>query len=160
MVKWLGDPFIFKGHGTKECLECVHVHVYEPFYVYIWKGWVFHHYIDKYSKFGYVDMKSGAMDKLIEFKVELDKLLHKHIKALWLDRGGLFSKFDSFHMEHEIISQSCAPRTTLQNGVMKRRYWTLINKVRSVIIEGKNSDLFVSQVRISLGICITILDLL
>ena len=85
-------------------MELVHTHMYEPFDVYIWKVWVFDYFIDKYSRFGYVDRKSDALDKLIEFKVESDKLLGKHIKALRLDRGGLSSRFDPFHMEHEMIS--------------------------------------------------------
>ena len=88
MVKWWRDTFIFKGHGTKECLELVHTCVYEPFCVSIWKVWVFDRFIDKYSSFGYVDRKSNALDKLIEFKAKSDNLLGKHIKALRLDWGG------------------------------------------------------------------------
>ena len=98
------DPFIFKGHGTKECLELEHTHVYEPFCVCAWKIWVFYYFTNKYSRFGYVDKKSDAFDKFIEFKVELDNLLGKHIKALRLDRGGVSSRFDPFHIEHEMIS--------------------------------------------------------
>ena len=63
----------------------VHTHVYEPFCVYIWKVWVFDHFIDKYSSFGYVNRKFDALDKLIEFKAELNNLLGKHIKAFQLD---------------------------------------------------------------------------
>ena len=59
--------------------------MYEPFDVYIWKVWVFDYFIDKYSRFGYVDRKSDALDKLIEFKAELDNLLGKHVKTLRLD---------------------------------------------------------------------------
>ena len=88
MVKWPRDPFILKGLGTKECLELVHTHVCEPFCVHIWKVWVFDDFIDKYSSFGYVDRKSDVLDKLIEFKVESDSLLGKHMKALLLDWGG------------------------------------------------------------------------
>ena len=75
----------FKGLGTKECLKLVHTHVYEPFCVYIWKVWLFVHFIDKYSSFGYVNRKSDALDKFIEFKAKSDNLLGKHIKALQLD---------------------------------------------------------------------------
>ena len=46
---------------------------------------VFDHFIDKYSSFGYINRKSDAFDKFIEFKVELDNLLGKHIKTLRLD---------------------------------------------------------------------------
>ena len=60
----------------------MHTHVYELFCVYSWKVWVFDHFIDKYSRFGYVDRKSNAFDKFIEFMVESDNLLGKHIKEL------------------------------------------------------------------------------
>ena len=100
----------------------MHTHVYEPFCVYIWKVWVFDHFIDKNSSFGYIDRKFDVLDKFIEFKVELDNLLGKHIKTLELDRGNVSSRFDHFHMEYEIISWLCTPRSPLQNGVMERRY--------------------------------------
>ena len=89
---------------AKECLELVHTHMYESFCVYIWKVWVSDYFIDKYSRFGYIDRKFDVLDKFIEFKVELDNLLGKHIKTLELDRGNVSSKFDPFHMEHEMIS--------------------------------------------------------
>ena len=106
MVRCLEGPFIFEGHGTRECLELVYTDVYEPFCVYAWKVWVFDHFTDKYYRFGYVDMKYDALDKFIEFKAELDKILRKNTKTLRLDRGGVSSRFDPFHMEHEMIS-SC-----------------------------------------------------
>ena len=40
---------------------------------------------DKYSRFGYIDRKADALDKLNEFKAESDNLLSKHIKTLRLD---------------------------------------------------------------------------
>ena len=82
----------------------MHTHVYEPFCVCAWKIWVFDYFTNKYSRFGYVDKKSDAFDKFIEFKVELDNLLSKHIKALRLDKGGVSSRFNHFHIEHEMIS--------------------------------------------------------
>ena len=98
------SPFIVQGLRTKECLELVHTHVYEPFCVYIWKLWVFDHFIDKYSSFGYIDRKSNAFDKFIEFKAESDNLLSKHIKTLRLNRGNVSNRFSPFHIEHEMIS--------------------------------------------------------
>ena len=56
--------------------------MYEPFCLYIWKVWVFDHFIDKYSRFGYIDRKFDAFDKFIEFKAESNNLLGKHIKTL------------------------------------------------------------------------------
>ena len=75
-------PLFLQGLGTKECLELVNIDEYEPFCVYAWKAWVFDHFTVKYSRFGYVDRKSDSLDKFIEFKVELDNLLGKHIMAL------------------------------------------------------------------------------
>ena len=63
-------------------MELAHTLVYEPFCLYIWKVWVFDHFIDKYSRIGYVDRKYDAFDKFIEFKAELNNLLGKHIKML------------------------------------------------------------------------------
>ena len=74
------------------------------YFGYIWKVWVFDYFIDKYSSFGYIDRKSDAFDKFIEFKAELDSLLGKHIKTLQLDCGNVSSRFNPFHMKHEIIS--------------------------------------------------------
>ena len=87
--------------------------MYETFCVYAWKAWVFDHFTDKYSRFGYVHRKTDALDKLIKFKVESDNLLGKHIKAFRLDRDGVSSRFNTFHMEHKVISQLCAPRTPM-----------------------------------------------
>ena len=127
MVRWPLGFFISKGHGTKECLELVHTHVYKPFCIYIWKVWVFDNFIDKYSRFGYVDKKSNALDKFIKLKAKSNNLLGKHINTLWLDRGGVSRRFNYFHMEHRMISYLCALRTLLQNGVMEKRYQTLID---------------------------------
>ena len=63
----------------------MHTYVYEPFCFYIWKVRVFDHFIDKYSSFGYIDRKSDAFDKFIEFKAESNNLLGKHIKKLQLE---------------------------------------------------------------------------
>ena len=87
--------------------------MYETLCVYAWKTWVFDHFTDKCIRFGYVDGKFDALDKFIEFMAESDNLLGKHFKALRLDRGGVSSRFGPFHMEHEMISQLCAPRTPL-----------------------------------------------
>ena len=50
--------------------------------------------------------KSNALDKLFEFKVEVENQMGKGIKALWFDRGGKYmsTQFDSFLKEHKILS--------------------------------------------------------
>ena len=110
----------------------MHTNVYDSFCVYAWEVWVFDHFTNKYSSFQYVDRESDAFDKLIEFKAESDNLLGKHVKVLRLDRGSMSSRFDSFHMEYEMMSQLCSPETPL-NGVVEIRYQTLMHMVRSMI---------------------------
>ena len=73
-------------------------------------------FTDDNSRFEYVYLmhkKSNALDKLFEFKVEVENQMGKGIKALWSDRGGKYmsTQFDSFLKEHKIISQLSAPKT-------------------------------------------------
>ena len=80
----------------KECLELVHTNMYGPFCVFAWKVWVFHHFTDKYFRFGYVYRKSDALNKFFKLKAESDNLLGVHTKSLRLNRDGMPSNFDSF----------------------------------------------------------------
>ena len=73
MVKWL------RGLELRNFLELIHSDVYEPFYVYTWKMWVFHHFTNEYFSFRYVYRKYHTLYKFFEVKVELDYLLGKHI---------------------------------------------------------------------------------
>ena len=51
--------------------------------------------------------KFDALEKFIEFRVELDSKLGKHIKPFSSDRGGEYmsTHFDSFLKEYKVISQ-------------------------------------------------------
>ena len=70
----------------------------ELFSVHVWGEYgYFIIFSDDYSRFGYVDRKSNALDTFIEFKVGLDNLLGIHTKSLQLDQGDMSSKFNSFH---------------------------------------------------------------
>lgn len=57
--------------------------------------------------------KSYALDKFIEFKVELESKLGKHIKALQSNQDGeyMYAQFDYFLKKYRIISQLSPPRT-------------------------------------------------
>ena len=102
--------FTTKEYRAKECLELVHTDMCGPFNVYAWGGYeYFIMFTDDQSKFWYVYLmhrKSDALDKFIEFKVELENQLGKSIKALQSDWGGEYmsTQFDSFLKEHGIIS--------------------------------------------------------
>ena len=56
---------------VKGCLELVRIDMYEPFCVYAWIMFVFHHFIDKYSRFRHVHRKSNSLDTFIEFKARI-----------------------------------------------------------------------------------------
>ena len=99
MVKIQWDPFIFKGHKTKECLELVHIDVYGTFKVHTWESMGTSSLL-LINTLGYVYLvhkKIDALDTFIELKEESDNLLGTHINALWLDWGGVSNRFDSFH---------------------------------------------------------------
>ena len=87
MVEWS------RGYKTKECLKLVHTYIYESFSIYVWGRYEYYITFSD-SRFGYVYRKSNALDKFIEFKVESDNLLGKHIKTLQLDQGHMSNKFD------------------------------------------------------------------
>ena len=79
-------PFIAKGYRVKECLKLVLTNMCEPFNVHPQRVYeYFIMFMDDYSRFRYVYLihrKSNALDKFIEFKVESENQLGKHIKAL------------------------------------------------------------------------------
>ena len=79
-------PFIAKGYRAKGCLELGHINVCGPLNVHTWESYdYFIMFIDDYFRFRYVYLmhrKSNALDKFIEFKVELKNLLGKNIKTL------------------------------------------------------------------------------
>lgn len=78
---------ITKRIRAKGCLELVHIDMYEPFCVYAWIMFVFHHFIDKYSG---LDMYIGNLIPWIHslnLRQGLDNLLGKisrtSIKSKW-----------------------------------------------------------------------------
>ena len=119
-----------KRSRAKECSGLVHTHMYGTFSVHSWGGYeYFITFSDDFSRFEYVHRKFDALDTFIEFKVGSDNLLGIHTKPLRLDQGDMSTKFD-FSLEHEIISQLCAPKLLFQNGELKRRCQTLMDIVR------------------------------
>ena len=75
--------FIVKGLRAKEYLKIVYTDIYEPFSVHAWGGMGTSSLIDEDSRFGYVYLvhrKSDALDTFIEFKLESNNQLGKHIR--------------------------------------------------------------------------------
>ena len=134
---WVYESYIdgkmTKRTRAKEYSELVHTNMYWTFSVHAWGGYgYFITFSYDYSRFGYVHRKSNALDTFFEFKAGLDNLLGIDTKSLRLYQGDMSTKFD-FSLEHEIIFQSCAPRSLLQNGEVKRRCQTLMDIMRSLI---------------------------
>ena len=120
---WIVIPLWSTRTLEKEFLECLRIGKYTTCSRYWTHSGGFH-------QLWWIDSRPiiKKWEGHIEFKAELDNLLGKHIKALQLDQGGVSSRFNSFHMEHGIIYQLCALGTLL-NGLMEKRYRTLINIV-------------------------------
>ena len=84
---------MLKDIETKQCLKLVHTDMCGLFSIHAWGGQRYITFIDECSNFGYaylVHRKFHALDKFVEFKIELNNLLGKHIKALQLDWSGEF----------------------------------------------------------------------
>ncbi|KAL0544331.1 hypothetical protein IC582_019444 [Cucumis melo] len=112
-------------------------------------------FIDDFSRYGYIYLlheKSQEIDALKVFINEVERQLDRKVKILRSDRGGeYYGKYDEngqcpgpfakFLESHGICAQYTMPGTPQQNGVAERRNRTLMNMVRSMLI---NSSLLVS----------------
>ena len=84
--------FTAKGVRVGGCLDLIHSDVYVPFSVHARGGYEYIIiFTNDYSIYEYVYLmkkKSEALNKVKEFKAELEKQLGRHIKSLRFDRGG------------------------------------------------------------------------
>ena len=80
------SPFIAKVFRPKECLELVHIDVYEPFTIHAHRGYEYSiTFTDYHSTYGYVYLmcrKSYALDKFKELKTESIWQLGESLKTL------------------------------------------------------------------------------
>ena len=87
-------PFPAKGNRTNALLELVHTDVCGPINIRSRGGYeYFITFIDDHSRYGYVylmQQKSEAFEKFKEFRVEVEKQLDTHIKAIQSNRGGKY----------------------------------------------------------------------
>jgi len=86
--------------------------------------------------------KSEAFDVFKIFKNRVEKETGLYIKGLRTNRGGKFTshKFNVFCGEHGINRQLTVAYTPQQNGVVERKNRTIMNMVRSLLSEKKNSQ--------------------
>ncbi|KAL4291322.1 hypothetical protein GQ457_14G016260 [Hibiscus cannabinus] len=95
-------------------------------------------YTDDFSRYGYIYLmrhKSEALEKIKEFKNEVQNQHGKSIKALTSDRGGeyLSQNFNELLKECGIVSQLTPPGMPQWNGVSERRNRTLLDMVRPMM---------------------------
>ncbi|PNX66657.1 hypothetical protein L195_g055208, partial [Trifolium pratense] len=81
--------------------------------------------------------KGETLGVFKEFKALVEKQVGVPIQILRIDRGGeyLSKEFAEFCSEHGIQRQLTASYTPQQNGVAERKNQTIINMVRSVLLE-------------------------
>ena len=97
-------------------------------------------FIDDYSRKTWVYFlvdKSEAFSTFKSFKVRVEKKTGSSIKSLRTDRGGEFisHEFTNFCKMYGIQRQLTVAYTPQQNGVAERKNRTIMNMVRSMLLE-------------------------
>ncbi|KAK8560191.1 hypothetical protein V6N12_012993 [Hibiscus sabdariffa] len=133
-------PFSGKGERASDLLGLIHSDVCEPMNTQARGGFqYFIIFTDDFSIYGYIYLmrhKSEALERVKEFKNEVQNQHGKSIKALRSDRGGeyLSQDFDELLNECGIVSQLTPPGTPQWNGVSERTAFTL-NRVPSKSVQ-------------------------
>ena len=82
-------PFKAKGYRATEVLDLVHTDLCGPMSTSARGGYeYFITFIDYYSRYEYIYLKSEAFDKFKEFKAKVENHRGRSIKSLKSDRGG------------------------------------------------------------------------
>ncbi|KAL4010594.1 hypothetical protein IC575_030095 [Cucumis melo] len=145
-----------KATRSSQLLEIIHTDICGSFDVPSFGGEkYFKRFSDDFSRYVYIYLlheKSQAIDALKVFINEVERQLDRKVKILRSNRGGeYYGKYDNngrcpgpfakFLESHGICAQYTMAGTPQQNGVAERRNRTLMNMVRSMLI---NSSLPVS----------------
>ena len=83
--------------------------------------------------------KSEVFDRFLEWKVMVENASGNKLKVLRTDNGGEFTstKFEEFLKSKGIRHERTIPKTPEQNGVAERLNRTLVETVRSMLIDSK-----------------------
>lgn len=95
-------------------------------------------FTDDFSRMSWVfflKLKSETFDNFQRFKALVEKPNDRCIKALCMDRGGVFlsNEFSIFCEENGIHRDLTAPYTPEQNGVVERKNHTVVEMARSLL---------------------------
>ena len=91
--------------------------------------------------------KSEVFDRFLEWKAMVEKASGHDLKILRTDNGGEFTstKFEEYLKSEGIRHEYTIPKTPEQNGVAERLNRTLVETVRSMLIDSKLPHKFWAQ---------------
>ena len=122
-------------------MEYVHADLWGPAQIATHEGKVyFLSLVDDYSKKVWTYMlkyKSKTLDKFKVWKLLVENQTNKTLKVLRLDNGLEFynKEFDRFCKKNGVLRPKIVSYMPQQSGVVKRMNMTLLNKVRSVLVD-------------------------
>ena len=133
------------GKAKRACfpLELIHSDICGPMNVRARHGAQnFITFIDDFTRFGHVYLishRSKALDCFKRYSTLVENQLNTKIKCLRTNRGReyLSNLFKAYCDEKGIARQLTIPYTPQQNGVAERRNRTLLDMVRSMMVQAK-----------------------
>ena len=134
--------FKSKTHTSKEIPELVHTNLYGPIDVQSYKGDKYIIlFVDDYSRMiTIMFLKKKKIDAFQMFKwylARVEKETRKILKFLRSNRGREFTsnEFEILCNDRGIKRQTSTPRTPPQNGIIERRNKSIIDCVRTLMME-------------------------
>lgn len=133
----------FKGNRPKSSrvLERIHTDVCGPFDPQTWDGYkYFVTFIDDYSHFTYMYLlkrKSDVYESFVEFESMATALHNVPISMVTVDQGTEYrsNKAKEYFKKKGIQIQNTVAYTPQQNGVAERFNRTLVEKIRSMLLD-------------------------
>nr|GEV67620.1 retrovirus-related Pol polyprotein from transposon TNT 1-94 [Tanacetum cinerariifolium] len=88
------------------------------------------------SKVKFLRLKDETLEVVIKFLKQIQVSLNKTVRFIHTDNGTEFVNHDLTHYDESvsILHQKSVPRTPQQNGVFKRRNYTLVEAARTMLI--------------------------
>ncbi len=142
------NPFPISSSATSEQLELIHSNICGPLTTSI-GGWkYFTLFIDDYSRMKFIYFLKNK-DCVLEafnfkdFKTSVEKETGLQIKCLCSDNGGEYTS--NFLRSEGITHQTTTPYSPEQNGQLEHGNWSIVEKIRPMLVEAKLSHGFWSE---------------
>ena len=133
--------FKSKNYQSEDILKIVHTDLCGPIGIESYtREKLFILFIDDYNRMMtimYLREKSKAFKIFKWYLARVEKETRKRLKCLRSNRGGEFisHEFNNFCIERGIKKEVSTPRTPEQNGIAKRRNRSIMDCVRTLMIE-------------------------